>query len=98
MSNLPDDLQGECLDCDGEAGDPTKNFCTYVELWDNGTLELFLEKFDLSIGEVRFVKRKTHVNELDFRWKSDRELHESLGPVFQEMIAAFDAEVEAALA
>ena len=47
MSELPDGIQGECLDCDGDAGDPTKSFCTYVELWDNGTLELFLEMFDL---------------------------------------------------
>ena len=96
MSELPDELQGECLDCDG--GDPTKKFCTYVEVWDTGTIELLLEKFDLSIGEVRFTKRRTHVNELDFRWKSDRELHENLEPVFQEMIAEFDAEVEKALA
>ena len=95
MSELPDDLQGDCLDC---GGDPSNKYCTYVELWDNGTLELFLEKFDLSIGEVRFAKRRMHVNQLDFRWKSDRELHESLGPVFDKMIAEFDAEVEAALA
>ena len=94
MSELPDGLQGECLDCDGEAGDPTKSFCTYVEVWDTGTIELFLEMFDLSIGEKRIIKRKKHVNELDFRWKSDRELHDSLGPVFQEMIAEFKAESE----
>ena len=94
MSELPDGIQGECLDCDGDAGDPTKSFCTYVELWDNGTLELFLEMFDLSIGEKRFTKRRMHVNELDFRWKSDRELHESLKPVFDEMIAERNAETE----
>ena len=94
MSELPDGIQGECLGCDGEAGDPTKSFCTYVEVWDTGTIELFLEMFDLSIGEKRITKRRTHVNELDFRWKSDRELHESLGPVFEEMIAEFKAESE----
>ena len=92
MSNLAelDGIQGECLDC--EQGDPTQKICTYVELWDDGTLELFLEMFDLSIGEPRFTKRRMHVNQLDFRWKSDRELHESLGPVFDEMIAERRAE------
>ena len=100
MSELPDGIQGECIGCggDGEAPDPTTTVVTSVELWDTGTLELFLEKFDLSIGEKRTVKRRMHLNQLDFRWKSERELHESLEPVFKEMIAAFDAEVEAALA
>ena len=96
MTELPDELQGECLDCGGD--DPTKSFCTYVELWDTGTVELFLEKFDLSIGEKRITKRRTHLNNVDFRWRSERELHEGFKPVFNEMMAEFDAEVEAALA
>jgi hypothetical protein len=100
MTELPDGIKGECIGCggDGEAPNPLTTYRTTVELWDTGTLELFLEKFDLSIGKTRTVKRRMNVNQLDFRWKSERELHESLGPVFAEMIAEFDAEVEKALA
>ena len=96
ISTLPDGILGGCIDCgeDGSDPDPTTTVETSVELWHDGTLELLLAMFDLSIGEKRTVKRRMHVNELDFRWKSDRELHESLGPVFEEMIAEFKAESE----
>ena len=96
MSELPDGIQGSCIGCgsDGEPADPSTTYKTSVELWDTGTLELFLEMFDFSIGEMRTTKRRMHVNQLDFRWKSERELHESLSPVFDEMIAEFKAESE----
>ena len=100
MIELPDGIQGACIDC-GKGGsdpDPTTTVQTSVELWDDGTIELFLEKFDLSIGQHRTVKDRLHLNDVDFRWRSERELHEGFRPVFEKMIAEFDAEVEKALA
>jgi hypothetical protein len=100
MTELPDGILAGCIDC-GEGGsepDPTTTVQTSVEVWDDGTLELFLTMFDLSIGEHRTIKRRTHLNHVEFRWRSERELHEGFAPVFKEMIAEFDAEVEKALA
>ena len=94
MSELPDGIQGECLDCGGPHGkpDPVQLCQTHIEIWERGEVDLCVEMFDLLIGEPRTTKRRMNFNEFDFRWNCERELYEKLKPVFDEMIAEREAE------